>query len=392
MKDDSLHTMDIRKRFANIESKTDLISLLNHVQPLVFKNPTNLITLRDLNYFSNHKICKKRYYEFSIQKKDGTNRIINSPHNKLNKILKVLNFIIQCIFTPHDSANGFIKNKSVVHNAIVHTGKNYVFNIDLADFFHSFDRNMVKMAFYNYPFNLKKHKEPLAFLLACLCTHPINFDGEMRIVLPQGSPTSPAISNTICKSLDRQLLSFANKLGANYSRYADDISFSADNNIFQNERFLESLTKIIESTSNLKLNTDKTRLLYKSQQQTVTGLVVNEKVNVKRKYIKNIRMLLYYWERYGYEKANDIFISDQFKLNNYIISLSNSNRLLHHIHGKLLYLRMVKGYDNQTYLKLFQRYTLLCKRHKANEIQSILDDNSVVTPKSFKAEIINKKC
>src|SRR5690606_30833339 len=129
------------------------------------------------------------YSSFTIAKKNGGARTINAPANGLKHILKAINFIFQCINEPHQKATGFVFNRSIVTNASYHVGNHYVYNIDLKDFFHSFDRNKVKLGFMRAPFNLRKNKEPLAFLLACLCTHPFEVDGELKVVLPQGAPT-----------------------------------------------------------------------------------------------------------------------------------------------------------------------------------------------------------
>ena len=96
------------------------------------------------------------------------------------------------------------------------------------------------------PFNLGKEKEDLAFLLASLCTHPFDVDGDLKTVLPQGSPTSPAITNILCVRLDKRLQGLANRFKITYSRYADDISFSSQTNVFKKEEFLKELHRIIE--------------------------------------------------------------------------------------------------------------------------------------------------
>ena len=85
------------------------------------------------------------------------------------------------------------------------------------------------------PFYLNKNKEPLAFLLSSLCTHPFEVNGKEKIVLPQGSPTSPTITNVLCYELDKHLFQLAKKYNAKYSRYADDITFSCDSNIFKSD-------------------------------------------------------------------------------------------------------------------------------------------------------------
>ena len=153
------------------------------------------------------------------------------------------------------------------------------------------------MGFMYEPFNLNGKKEPLAFLLASLCTHPFEIDGEVKTVLPQGSPTSPTLTNILCRKLDRRLTGLAYRFGATYTRYADDITFSSPHNIYTDEAFNKELKRIIEEDQKLVINPKKTRLQKAGYRQEATGLIVNEKVNVRRRYVKQIRMWLYYWEK-----------------------------------------------------------------------------------------------
>jgi hypothetical protein len=261
------------------------------------------------------------------------------------------------VYEPHAAATGFVLGKSIVDNALKHVGHNYVLNIDLKDFFHSFDRNRVKMGFVQEPFNLIGNKEPIAFLLASLCTHSFEINGEIKQVLPQGSPTSPTITNILCKKLDRRLNGLAKRFGATYSRYADDITFSSPHNIYSDTVFNSELKRIIEEDQKMVINTKKTRLQKTGHRQEVTGLIVNEKVNVHRRYVKQIRMWLYYWEKYGYEKAEQLFLRDYIADKGHVKNIQA--RLKNVLDGKLQFLKMVKGADDRTYLILRRRFDKL---------------------------------
>ena len=128
-------------------------------------------------------------------------------------------------------------------------------------------------------------------------------NGKIQWVLPQGSPSSPILTNIVCQSLDRKLYRLAKEYKLHYSRYADDITFSGNCNVFQrNGEFLCKLRQIIEQ-QNFTINEKKTRLQKKSQRQEVTGLVVSERVNVPRQYVRSLDNLLYIWERYGEANA-----------------------------------------------------------------------------------------
>lgn len=357
MKIEDTHITEIKSRFSSIETKEDLLNLLNYARTILYGEDCEFFKMNQLTYYADPSKCSNRYVKFTVKKKSGGERQINSPVKGLKSILKVLNFVLQCCFEPHKSANGFVLNKSIVTNATKHLGKNYVYNIDLKDFFHSFDRQRVKTGLMQEPFSLKGKKEPLAFLIASLCTHTLEIDGEIKNVLPQGSPTSPTLTNILCIRLDRRLNGLAKKVGADYSRYADDITFSSPRNVFNSETFIKELKRIITDDQYLTINDKKTRLQKYGYKQEVTGLTVNEKVNVQKRYVKQVRMWIYYWEKYGYTKAQKIFINDYIKDKGHI---KNSNSQLSNVlSGKLDFLKMVKGENDATYIKLKERFDIV---------------------------------
>ena len=344
----------IVEKFTSLNSYKDILEVLNIAQVILYGEKTTLFKLRNLISYANPKLSKKdRYFTFIIKKKSGGERIINAPCEELKEVLQCFNYILQVLFTPHAKAMGFVRERSVVSNAQLHTNKNYVYNIDLKDFFHSFGRQWVKWALMQEPFNLSGEREPLAFWLASLCTHSLEIDGSTKIVLPQGAPTSPTLTNILCYPLDKKLNGLAKRFGATYSRYADDITFSSNKSIFKNEVFLKELDRIVKSQK-LIINEKKTRLQKKEYRQEVTGLVVNEKVNTYRRYVKQIRMWLYYIEKYGMVKAEALFRRDYIKEKGHIKWKENPMKNV--LQGKLLYLKMVKGAEDTTYLKLVQRF------------------------------------
>jgi len=175
--------------------------------------------------------------------------------------------------------------------------------------------------------------------------------------LPQGAPTSPVITNIVCQKLDYLLSGVAKRFGLKYSRYADDITFSSMHNVYQPEsEFLKELHRII-AEQNFHIKESKTRLQKDGYRKEVTGLLVNEKANVQQRYIKQLRMWLYYWERYGYERASRFFLQQ------YIVDKGHVRNgkpdMANVISGKLDYLIMVKGADNELYQKLKTRFEKL---------------------------------
>lgn len=357
MKIEQAHIDQIRKQFAELQSKEDLVKLLSEAKNMLYGEECKPVQLKSLTYYANPKLCKKRYQTFTIKKKSGADRTIHAPVKGLKSILRSLNFVLQCVYEPHEAATGFVLEKSIVDNAKKHVGHHYVLNMDLKDFFHTFDRNRVKMGFIYEPFNLNGDKEPLAFLLASLCTHPFEIDGEEKTVLPQGSPTSPTLTNILCKKLDRRLTGLANRFGAAYTRYADDITFSSSHNIYTDEAFNKELKRLIEDDQKLVINPKKTRLQKAGYRQEATGLIVNDKVNVRRRYVKQIRMWLYYWEKYGYEKADQIFKRDYIADKGHVKNINA--HLVNVLDGKLEFLKMVKGAEDGTYKGLKERFDIL---------------------------------
>jgi RNA-directed DNA polymerase len=373
MKPSEENIQDIKALFSKMKTREDLLKLLNKAKAIYYGEKATLIELKSLTYYSNPKVAKKRYGEFTIRKKSGGVRKINAPVKGLKSIQTILNFILQCVFEPHQAATGFILGKSIVDNARLHAGRNYVFNIDMKDFFPSIEQARVWKRLQYPPFNLNRENEniEIASRIAALCCTEMEVErltkkGEFvkvkRNVLPQGAPTSPTITNIIAQKLDQQLSGLAKRFNVNYSRYADDITFSSMHNVYQaNSDFREELEKIITSQSFL-INDKKTRLQKKGFRQETTGLIVNEKVNVHRRYVKQIRMWLYFWEKYGYRKAEQIFLRDYAKDKGHV--KKGKPEMINVISGKLEFLKMVRGHQDDQYMKLEQRLNKLIAREQ----------------------------
>jgi len=367
---------NILEQFRALKTKEEFIELLNAILVVELgKSSKKKFTKSQLDYFlarlagndDTSKSSRKDniYSTFEIKKKSGAPRIINAPNDELVLLLHCIDVLIKKIYKPHHSAYGFVEGKSIVDGAKIHVGKNYVYNIDLKDFFHSFDLNRVKMGFYNQPFNLKGELEPLAYMIACLTTYKING----KRVLPQGSPSSPSITNLLCWRLDHRLSGMAKRFGVDYTRYADDITFSSNHNCYK-DKFLTELKRIIK-TEGLSINPKKTRLQSKLIRQEVTGITVNQKLNVTSKYIKDVRMYLYYCEQYGLIKATTIFERDYRQIKSELLS-NKPPALDLYLKGKLNYLSMVKGKDDPTYLKLESRFANLFG-NKTSYVSSIIE-------------------
>jgi hypothetical protein len=132
MKTDQTHNDQINAIFKTMQTKEDLLHLLNVAKPLVYGENAVPFQLKQLTWYTNPAFAKNRYTSFKIKKKSGSERAINAPVNGLKAIQKTLSFILQCVFEPHPAATGFVRNKSIVDNAKLHLGQKYIYNIDLS--------------------------------------------------------------------------------------------------------------------------------------------------------------------------------------------------------------------------------------------------------------------
>ncbi len=298
---------------------------------------------------------RPKYTAFLIKKKNGSERLIQVPNKKLKEIQKRLLHVLNELDNSRPSAHGFRKKLSVVSNAEQHSGhkKHYVFNLDLKDFFPSITFPRVRGVFLSEPF---KFPANVATVLARICT--------CNGALPQGAPTSPPLSNYICRGLDGSLQQIAKASYSTYTRYADDLTFSFTNKkrhrlspnlintAVENATVSLKLKEIIEDHG-FKINFEKVRLRSRHARMEVTGLTVNEFPNVKRKFVDEIRGMLHAWETYGLEKAQEGFLSRLYKRQ---LRSGGVPAFENVLRGKLLYLRQVKGADDKVYNTLARRF------------------------------------
>ena len=260
--------------------------LLSNNVPIIY-NLRHLRQLLDIRkkqqdrLFGN-KRCES-YHKFNIPKKSGGVRNIEAPNEQLKKIQLWIKENILDQFMVSENAKGFKKGASIYDNALPHVGKELVINFDIKDFFPS-----IKYCDIYKIFKYIGYTDSVSKLLTKLCTNSKN-------VLPQGSPASPSLSNLVSLKLDKRLGNLANSIGANYTRYADDITFSGKTNIQKYEALIQ---KIIWQEGYC-INENKFRRQFYYQRQEVTGLIVNDKVSIPKRKIKEIENAIYYCKKYG---------------------------------------------------------------------------------------------
>ena len=373
----------IQMNLQQVKSDLDLFHVINYIYMCIFSQ-TDSFDFRTFKWLKQAP-STDLYTKFSIKKKSGKLRTIHAPDVELKQLQQCLNELFQTYYQPNDNACGFIPQRSIIYGASRHTNKQFVYNIDLKDFFDQIDIYRV-LASLRGLFKWNSSEYPLPYCLAKLCcceklVSVINSNGcKVRVyrnVLPQGAATSPTLTNIVCQEMDVQLAELANKFGAVYTRYADDITFSCDTNIFgMNTEFGKELRHIIERDNHFVINKKKTRLQTHSYQQEVTGIVVNQKVNIRKRYVKQLRMWLYLWERYGHERAQQYFIADYLKDKGHI--KSQHAKIENVLGGKLDYLRMIVGTDSDMYKKLFARYSNLIHPKTENADSSISNDVKII--------------
>jgi retron-type reverse transcriptase len=555
MKPDNSQIQKIRTLFDTMQTREDLLDVLNEAKRMMMGEATEPFTISSLTYLSNPNRTDSQYVRFEVKKKSGAVRQLHAPKAGLKSIQRALSFVLQCVYEPHAAATGFVWDRSIVENAKRHLGQRYVYNIDLKDFFESIDQARVWKCLQHPPFNLnlrttadvellnwkeqvqeqlknegklklklpptfnavnsgkyrritfngkkyyvadmpsvgpliniaieknenlkftveripfmeyckergfeevsaavklskkgepvvnfygKKGEElPIKFapkasetveknatvlkihndlvvavyknaegeeahylewisqpgeiihpeffkdfwmvnrdpdftrvniagMIAGLCFKSMEVERKndvndwekvKRFVLPQGAPTSPVLTNIVCQKLDFLLTGVAKRFGLKYSRYADDITFSSMHNVYQNDsKFIKEVHRII-AEQNFHIKESKTRLQKDGYRKEVTGLLVNDQVNVQKRYIKQLRMWLYYWERYGYERASGFFLQQYIADKGHV--MKGKPDMVNVIAGKLDYLKMVKGADSELYFKLKRRFGELTSR------------------------------
>ena len=212
---------------------------------------------------------------------------------------------ILALLPTHDAAHGFVPGRSILTNAVQHVGREVVIRFDLKDCFPSVPATRVRGIFarLGYPQDVSR-------LLMGLCTTVSPAEGVgatelyARPHLPQGAPTSPALANLAAYRLDCRLSGLAKRFGANYTRYADDLTFSGGHDLRRAARRLQKWVVRIVTEEGFTLNAAKTRVKSAADRQTVTGLLVNAKVNVRRRDFDRLKAILTNCVRHGPASQN----------------------------------------------------------------------------------------
>lgn len=268
------------------------------------------------------------YKHYEIPKKSGGYRSIDEP---LPSLKEIQNWILTDILQPASRtmvspvAKAFISGKSIRENARFHKRKRTVVALDITDFFSSIGFGAVFGIF-----RAMGYSKPVCVMLSRLCT--------LHGKLPQGAPTSPMLSNLFFKKTDDNIFHYCRERGIMYTRYADDLVFSGNE---LKPQHLISFVKMLLSSRQLTLNDKKTKVMGRGTRQSVTGVIVNDKMQVAREYRDKIRQEVYYCIKYG-EYSHFERIRDELPK-----WINSPNLYLRHLLGKVYYVLQINPNDMQ---------------------------------------------
>lgn len=274
----------------------------------------------------------RMYQHFSIAKGPKKVRMISAPDQRLKFLQRKLAAKLDEIYKPRNPVHGFVLTRSVKTNALAHLHRRFVINIDLKDFFPTISQNRVNGMLKSLGIDTR-----VAEIIAQICCN----NGH----LPQGAPSSPVLSNMICFRLDKDLMSFAKEARCIYTRYADDITFSnhqPPTTLFEQklpqvgrvlpDLFTPKLRDVIQQNG-FSINPDKVHYADRHSRRIVTGLKINELLNVDRRYVRNIRATLHSIETFGIKDAEKKFHAEY----------GGRSGLAAHLRGKIAFLTHIKG-------------------------------------------------
>ena len=293
------------------------------------------LSLSRKDLFSLTRNPEQLYYPVTLAKKNGGVRRLHVPFRKLRRIQRWILHGILSRLAVSRYATAYRRGCSIKDNASVHCGKTYLLKMDICDFFGSIRFDQV----YSAVFHSGHFPKHIGAMLTSLCCY------QER--LPQGAPTSPALSNLVMKHFDDVMGAWCEKRGITYTRYSDDLTFSSDQPLYtayiKAKSFLEHL--------GFDVNEKKTCFVTNTSRQTVTGIVVNEShPTISRQVRRDIRQELYYVEKFG--------VADAILRGNRAEFINNGEpqvrRYLNHLEGRLTYMLHVMK-DDPALLQMHSR-------------------------------------
>lgn len=288
---------------------------------------------------------ERMYRQFDISNVNGKVRVISAPNKRLMFLQRQITSLLNGLYRVRNPVHGFVSEKSVKTNAEAHLRKNFVINLDLLEFFPSITEKRVSGVLASL--GLNSRVSAIIARLSCFNSR-----------LPQGAPTSPILSNMICFRLDKQLLVIAKENRCIYTRYADDITLSSwqpmttlfggvapASGHFPPDLLAPAVRNIIQNNG-FRINPKKAHYADRYSRRTVTGLKINEFVNVDRRYIRNIRATMYSIETLGHDVAQAKFEREH----------GGTCQLAAYLKGKISWLRFIRGQSDPVFRAIALRF------------------------------------
>jgi len=324
-----------------------------------FQNPEQLADWLELplgkvawltNRFSESnrpETAQRAHYHFHwIKKRNGNFRLIEAPKQQLKIVQrKILTEILNGI-PPHENAHGFEQGRSILSNAEAHIGNRVIVKFDLENFYPSVKFSRVAAIFRSLGYSREAALWLTRLTTSTLPTsmkfpenRPFAVEPYLPGHLPQGAPTSPALANLSAYSLDVRLSGLAQSFSANYTRYADDLTFSGPQSFLKRLRTFIPLTNQIISAERFRPNRHKQKVIRNNQRQTVTGVVVNEKSNISRTEFDRLKAMLTNCLRHGPASQNR----------------EQHENFSSHLRGKIAHVQQLNAQRGQKLLDLYEQ-------------------------------------
>ncbi len=308
--------------------------------------PVDLLSRRAFS-INQHNL----YSVLVAKKRSGEPRVIHAPNWPLLNIQHKILALLEELYRPSPRTMGFVKGRGIKENAAAHVGKKLILNVDLKDYFPSIHIGRIRRRLISAPYNLT---DDVATTIAKLCT----LDG----ILPIGAPTSPIIANIISSQLDNELTRVARIHGCFYTRYADDITLSTNRSKFPPDIVKVAGTNAAETElgddllsaihkGGFSVNEKKTRILNRFMRQEVCGVTCNERLNVRRPMLREVRGILHAWRTHGRNQAQAMW---RQKYN-----WRNAQSLERSLRGKIEHIIHIRGQDDLTVATIVERFNAL---------------------------------
>ncbi|MBM9466418.1 reverse transcriptase family protein [Nakamurella leprariae] len=290
------------------------------------------LTVGELDWFGDRRGWQRReprsvlqHYRFRWLSRPGrTPRLLEAPRPRLKALQRQVLDELLAPVAVHPAVHGFVAGRSVLTGAAVHAGRDTVITLDLEQFFAGLTASRVAgvLRSAGYPeavswalTTLVCSTVPMAVLRAMPGAEAggERFRLRRRLAaphLPQGAPTSPHLANLAAFGMDRRLTALARRFGADYTRYADDLTFSGAPSLGRAADRLIGTVARIATAEGFSINPAKTRVRRAWQRQRVTGVVVNDRPAVARDEVDALRATLFNCVRFGPVSQNRSGVQD----------------------------------------------------------------------------------